>query len=118
MAKSLLDFRRLQRFWFLIHYSAGLGGVVAGILAAAPRIEWWLWGVIAAVCTGLVTFLGPQQKGDSYKHAYFRLASAVARYESVETTTVEWLLDEYRNAQKIVLTGDVEPLAKGTPATV
>ena len=65
-----------------------------------------------------MTFLGPLQKGDSYKHAYFRLSNAVARYQSVSSVDVEWLLKEYRAAQQIMLNQDIEHVqGKGQPAT-
>ena len=106
--KNLAEFRRLQRLWFTVHYGCGLAGVIAGILAASPKIEFWLWGVIAAVSIGAVTFLGPLQKGDSYKHAYYRLRNAIARYESMPTIGIDWLLDEYQHAQGLVLSRDTD----------
>jgi hypothetical protein len=113
--KNLDEWRRLERFWYFVHYSCGLAGVVAGVFAAAPPevlvqlLGGRLWGVLAAVATGLVTFLGPLQKGEGYKNAYYRLANAVARFESVSDTPVNWLLEEHKNAQKIILNRDPQP---------
>jgi len=111
ITKQATDWMRLQQFWFLLHYACGLAGVVAAVLAS--KFGWWLWGVIAAVSTAIVTFLGPLQKGDSYKNAYFRLASAIARFETVPSVEAEWLLAEHRVAQQMVLNQDPKPV---TPA--
>lgn len=40
-----------------------------------------MWGLFAALLSGVVTFLGPLQKGESYKHAYYRLSSAITRFQ-------------------------------------
>jgi bacteriorhodopsin len=81
----------------------------------ASAKTWWLWGVIAAVATGLVTFLGPLQKGETYKYAYYRLLNAIARFESVDSTATEWLLDEHKHAQSIVLMGDPDQVQEAKP---
>jgi hypothetical protein len=107
IAERLVEWRRLQRFWFLLHYSCGLGGVLAAVFAS--RFDWWVWGVTAAVSTALVTFLGPLQKGDCYKHAYYLLSSAVARFQAVQSVDAEWLLRKYHHAQQIVLSQDIKP---------
>jgi hypothetical protein len=93
--------RALYRAWWMTHYFIGLLGVVAGTLltalTAAPdhssgKIaamfsllalkEWaWLIGLIAAVCTSLVTFLGPIGKAERYWDAYHVLDQACLEYE-------------------------------------
>jgi hypothetical protein len=111
ITKHLDEWRRLQRFWFILHYACGLGGVIAAVLAS--RIDWWVLGITAAVSTALVTFLGPLQKGESYKHAYYSMANAVARFQAISTVDVDWLLGRYREAQQIVLSQEIK-VAPGT----
>ena len=107
-------FQKWQRFWFGIHYLSGVVAVVAGCLATAAGAKSgpdiiqsaaWIWGLLAALLSGVVTFLGPLQKAESYKHAYYRLSSSITRYEA-GIIEMKQLLDDYENAQSIVLLGD------------
>jgi hypothetical protein len=122
------DFQFWQRFWFTIHYLAGVIAVGSGCLATAAgasagppfiRELAWMWGVFAAILSGVVTFLGPLQKAESYKHAYYRLSSAITRYQA-GVASIEYLLDENEKAQNIVLLGDptaVKEAAKSVPSS-
>ena len=62
----------LYRLWWTVHYLVGFTGVLAGGLAGVsaanePAKAWgWAIGRFAAVCTSLVTFLGPLQKAERY----------------------------------------------------
>lgn len=107
-------FQNLQRFWFGIHYLSGIIAIIAGCLATAAGAKStpdfiqnaaWMWGLLAALLSGVVTFLGPLQKAESYKHAYYRLASSITRYET-GFIDMKKLLDDYENSQSIVLLGD------------
>lgn len=64
-----------------------------------------MWGLFGALLSGVVTFLGPLQKGESYKHAYYRLSSAITKFES-SVISIGELLEQYEQAQSIVLLGD------------
>jgi hypothetical protein len=102
--KSVLDLltrtRLLYRLWWFAHYATGLAGVIAGALltalTSAPpsggagtgisnsliemREYAWLIGIIAAVATSLVTFLGPLHKAERYWSAYHLLEQACLEY--------------------------------------
>ncbi len=93
----------LYRFWWVTHYTTGLAGIVAGALLTAitssssgsqkatiiflsvdlTRYS-WLIGIIAAVATSLVTFLGPLHKAERYWSAYHVLEQACLEYCSIE----------------------------------
>ncbi|WP_292992578.1 hypothetical protein [Nitrosomonas sp.] len=117
-------FKYWQRIWYAVHYLSGLIAVIAGGLATAavaittdPNtvsypaysafIEQvpWIWGLIASLFSGIVTFLGPLRKAESYKHAYYRLSTAITRYEESLIEKVQ-LLEEFETAQNTVLIGD------------
>jgi len=93
----------LYRFWWTTQYSVGLLGVFAGTLltagsaalvegaAVSTGTSWldlynlmnyaWLCGVLAVVCTSLVTFLGPLQKAQHYWAIYHALDQVCLEYE-------------------------------------
>src|SRR5262245_37575677 len=92
-----------QRFWLYFHYFVGSVGVLFGVLSSRDGATTWVWGGIAAASTAVVTFLGPQQKGEAYKRAQYQLEHAILRYETVPATTIGWLNRQYREASDIVL---------------
>lgn len=111
-------YKRWQQYWFFLHYAAGFLAISAGALTTASGAEagpkfiqtyTWVWGLAATVLSGIVTLLGPLQKAESYKHAYYRLSSAIIRYES-HIIEIQSLFTEFDRAQNIVLIGD--PSAK------
>lgn len=111
-------YKRWQQYWFFLHYAAGFLAIAAGALTTASGAEagpkfiqtyTWVWGLSATVLSGVVTLLGPLQKAESYKHAYYRLSSAMIRYESY-VIEIQVLFDDFDRAQNIVLLGD--PAAK------
>jgi len=94
--------RKLYLSWWITHYSVGFLGVIAGTLLtaltsapdavgggesaaaislAALKHYAWLIGIVAAVCTSLVTFLGPIHKAERYWSAYHLLDQACLEYE-------------------------------------
>lgn len=107
-------YMRWQRFWFSLHYTAGVIAVIAGVLATASgtnsgpefvQTNTWVWGLLAALLSGVVTFLGPLQKAEAYKHAYYLLNKSITRFEA-GNISIEDLLNRYEQAQAIVLLGD------------
>lgn len=111
-------FKFWQFYWHCVHYSAGVIAILAGCLATAsgadagpPFIQTytWVWGLLATVLSGVVTLLGPLQRAETYKHAYFKLSSAITRYK-VGIIQVDTLMNEYDKAGNVVLYGD--PTAK------
>jgi hypothetical protein len=108
------DFQYWQRFWFIIHYTAGVVAILSGCLATAAGAEagplfirdfGWMWGLFGALLSGVVTFLGPLQKGESYKHAYYRLSSAITKFEA-SVIGISELLEQNDKSQNIALLGD------------
>lgn len=88
--------RRLYLSWWVTHYSVGLTGLVAGAVLTATsasslqdkstvlavlKTYSWLIGIIAAVCTSLVTFLGPIHKAERYWSAWHILDQACCEFE-------------------------------------
>ena len=88
--------RRLYLSWWITHYSVGLTGLVAGAVLTATSASTlpdkstilavlkdysWLIGIIAAVCTSLVTFLGPIHKAERYWSAWHILDQACCEFE-------------------------------------
>lgn len=114
------NFKRWQMVWFLIHYVCGISSIVMGCFVTisitnSPNMAsgifdfvktyTWLWGILVPIFTGIVTFMGPKQKGECYKRAFFNLALAIDRYQ-YRTISVETLFEELKNAQNIVLGAD------------
>jgi hypothetical protein len=93
--------QRLYRTWWFAHYGVGLLGLVAGVVltaltsadvargpsqAATLSVSWakeyaWIVGIVAAVSTSLVTFLGPLRKAERYYSVWHLLDQAVLEYE-------------------------------------
>ena len=114
--------KRLYRFWWAAHYTVGLTGVVAGALltaltsaqttAGSQEISWffalldkysWLIGIIAAVSTSLVTFLGPLHKAERYWSAYHHLEQACLEYRGVDSDPrMKRLMTRVMQARKIL----------------
>jgi len=102
--------RRLYLSWWITHYLVGLTGLVAAALltatSASPMAETpaarnilatlkdysWLIGIIAAVSTSLVTFLGPIHKAERYWSAWHILDQACCEYELGDITLKRFLL--------------------------
>lgn len=113
-------FRRWQLYWFTLHYLAGITAIVAGGLATAAAAESgpvfitgnaWLWGLLSAFLSGVVTFLSPLQKARDYKQAFYLLDTAIVRYQSHLSSASE-LLNQYEQAKHIVLFGEAKVAAE------
>lgn len=103
--KSVTLLRRRTRIlylsWWVTHYAVGFIGVVAGGLLTSITssgitsrtgeavyfskeglVDYaWLIGIVAAVCTSLVTFLGPIHKAERYWSSFHILDQACLEYE-------------------------------------
>jgi hypothetical protein len=81
------------------------GGSGRGPLAALD--DWaWLIGIIAAVCTSLVTFLGPIHKAERYWAAYHLLDQACLEYEEGEITLGRFLAQTKQARRILQAVGD------------
>lgn len=116
--KSVLAFRsrtrRLYLWWWGTHYGVGFLGVLAGaVLTAtsanksiAPEGSWAI-GIVAAVCTSLVTFLGPLHKAERYWSAFHMLDHACLEYE-LGLISIKAFVDRVRAARKHLQAFDSE----------
>ncbi len=112
-------FKGWQFFWFVLHYVSGITAVISGVLATASAADTgpafvidntWLWGLLSAFLSGVVTFLSPLQKARDYKQAYYLLDSAMVRYESNLLSATE-LMNQYEQSKHIVLFGEAQQVA-------
>ena len=99
----------LYRVWWGVHYAVGMIGIVAGAFAATASgdgssMEMAGWGILAAVCTGLVTFLGPLQKAERYWRAFHRLDQACLEFEHGDKS-FQSLIAEAKRVREILMTG-------------
>jgi hypothetical protein len=116
--------RNLYRMWWVTHYTIGLSGVVAGALLTAltagsgsemsQSLEYlreyaWLIGIIAAVATSLVTFLGPLHKAERYWSAYHLLEQACLEYIGNDADPkLKRLMKRVMNVRRILQVADVD----------
>jgi hypothetical protein len=113
--------RRLYLTWWATHYAVGLCGVIAGALLTAltsahggkgagplAALDSWAWliGILAAVCTSLVTFLGPIHKAERYWSAYHILDQACLEYEQGEITLKRFLTSTKQARRILQAVGD------------
>ncbi|HEX8467010.1 MAG TPA: hypothetical protein VF620_04310 [Allosphingosinicella sp.] len=116
--------RNLYRLWWVTHYTIGLSGVVAGALLTAltagsgsgsgmsQSLEYlreyaWLIGIIAAVATSLVTFLGPLHKAERYWSAYHLLEQACLEYIGDDADPkLKRLMKRVMNVRRILQVAD------------
>ena len=126
-ARLAYQWRWLHRAWWAVHYGVGLLGVAGGVVAAGTGSELLRQssevggavtagaGLIAAVCTSLVTFLGPLNKAQRYWTAFHDLDHALLVYEERLIDT-QALCDQIREARYVVVGGVDDPtLRKRAP---
>jgi hypothetical protein len=72
-------------------------------LLEALRPYSWLIGIVAAVTTSLVTFLGPLHKAERYWSAYHHLEQACLEYRAKnENPRMRKLMDRVMQARRIL----------------
>lgn len=100
-------------FWWITHYGVGLIGIGAGAIAGGSLLsndETWASapGIVAAVSTSLLTFLGAHERADRYWKAYHKLDQAWITYE-LQLSTLDMLcasLDDARTELGYASTDD------------
>ena len=125
--EMMIRTRRLYRTWWAAHYVVGVTGVIAGALLTAITSSTasgsgeasgllqslqqysWLIGIVAAVATSMVTFLGPINKAARYYSAYHHLEQACLEYRGhdVDEKTTR-LLKRVMQARKMLQIVDSE----------
>jgi hypothetical protein len=82
------EWRDYYKRWIAIHYMIGVGALILSTLVASKPIwmgasEQWvsLFAWLAAVFTGLLTFLTPEKKAGKYSRAWSALNSEITRYK-------------------------------------
>lgn len=119
-ARLAREWRWLHRTWWAVHYGVGLLGVAGGIVAAGTGADLFknssslvtgFAGLLAAVCTSLVTFLGPLNKAQRYWTAFHKIDQTLLEYE-------EGLIDRpsmvkhVKDARALVIGGADDPNLK------
>jgi len=106
-----------------MHYLIGIIGVLAGGFAGAaasnaPLKPWaWLFGSVAALSTGLVTFLGPIQRAERYWEAFHSIDHTCLEYEYAEID-LHTLLSRSRDTRALLLGNPGNrDIAKGSSVT-
>ena len=117
--------RRLYLSWWMTHYTVGLLGLLAGALLTATSASSlqdkstvlailkdysWLIGILAAVCTSLVTFLGPIHKAERYWSAWHILDQACCEFE-VGDINLKRFLTRMKAARKLLQAIDADDQA-------
>ncbi|WP_426529619.1 hypothetical protein [Bradyrhizobium sp. McL0615] len=98
--------------WTAIHYTIGIGAVILSTLVASKPTwigsalgsgEWLgIFAWLAAVFTGLLTFLSPEKKASKYSRAWSSLNSEITRYNADESYTVNDVLEAYNKGQNVI----------------
>lgn len=110
VVERLKEWRRLHRIWWGTHYGVGVLGVAAGALISIGDklpINATYVGIIAAISTSLVTFLGPLSKAQRYWLAFHQIDQACLEFEAGELSTKQ-LTRACKKARDIVTSGTAE----------
>ena len=80
--------RRLYKWWISAHYMFGIlsvcfSGAVAAKLFTGQTASWM--SLAAAICAGLVTFLGAQARARAYRRALSEVQTVVSQRSSTIT---------------------------------
>jgi hypothetical protein len=112
--KTVSYWKNLYRLWWAIHYGIGVIGVACAVLAGAAGAEnnpahnyLWLLGIVGAVSTSLITFLGPVQKAEKYWRGFHIAEQVLLEFESGECN-MKKVVRQVELARRVVLIG-VEP---------
>jgi hypothetical protein len=94
--------------WWWVHYALGIALVILSVtVASKPRAlskneavyEVIAW--LAAITTGLLTFLGPEKRARSYRRAWSVLSSQITRYLNSQCT-LEHVLKAYDKGEQSI----------------
>lgn len=106
--QSKIKYKRLQKLWFALHYLSGIIAILSGALAGisssseVPIIiqqNTWIWGLLATIFGGVVTFLNPFEKAKLYKISYYELLTGIQKYhtESIDLKVLVSILEKSQN---------------------
>lgn len=103
------EWRGYYQRWIVVHYTIGIGALVLSTLVASKPVgigvsEQWVgvFAWLAAVFTGLLTFLTPEKKASKYSRAWSTLNSEITRYNADAEYTVNDVLEAYNKGENII----------------
>lgn len=103
------EWRGYYRRWIAIHYTVGIGALFLSTLVASKPTwmglgEQWIgaFAWLAAVFTGLLTFLKPEKKAGKYSRAWSILNSQITLYNSDTEYTVSDVLKACNKGENII----------------
>lgn len=95
--------------WWLVHYVLGIAAVILSVTVASKpsflsesEAFYELVAWLAAITTGLLTFLGPEKRARCYRRAWSVLNNQITRYLADQKYTVEHVLKAYDEGEKII----------------
>jgi hypothetical protein len=95
--------------WTVVHYVIGMTALLFSTLVASkPALlgatdsvfSFFAW--LAALFTGILTFLTPDKKAGKYGRAWSVLNSQITRYNADETYTVNDVLEAYNQGESVI----------------
>lgn len=101
-----------QAFWLrLVHALLSISSIVCSLLVAAkinsfePVLIEWL-AFMAAASVGIMSGFDLGSKANRMRRAWRRLNAAIIEFEEDSNTTIEELIEAYKDAEQII--GDVK----------
>lgn len=107
------EWQNCYKRWTVVHYAIGVGAVVLSTLVASKptwissvpgTADHWIsiFAWLAAVFTGLLTFLTPEKKASKYSRAWSTLNSEITRYNADDEYTINDVLEAYDKGESII----------------
>jgi hypothetical protein len=112
------DWERYFRLWYGAHYALGCVALFLSTLVAAKpypdKIPYDVLSWLLAFCTGLLTFLAPQARGNQYRRAWTLLTSVITQYEVDGHTMPEDVMRAHQRGENIIHNEPTETASAGS----